>query len=148
MQDTDPTPEGLTLPLCFLSGSWGTDRHLLDRASGAEGRFTGTTVFTLDDGGLHWEEQGTVVWPSFRGPAARTYRVTSDSAEMLTVRFPDGRVLCTLDLRNATAQDEHLCGADTYSMAFTVPSPTTVQYSWDITGPAKDLLLTTVLTRR
>ena len=30
---------------------------------------------------------------------------------------------------------------------FTVTSADTVEYSWDVTGPAKDQLLTTVLTR-
>ena len=141
-------PEHSFEPLAFLPGSWGTDRHLLDRSSGAEGRFIGTTVFVPDDGGLLWEEQGTVVWPHFQGPASRSYRVTTEASGTMTVRFPDRRVLCTLDLRSGSAEDEHLCAPDTYRVALTVVSPTVVEYSWDVTGPAKDFLLTTVLTRR
>ena len=113
-----------------------------------EGSFTGTTVFTHDDVGLRWEEQGTLVWPSFRGPASRSYRVTADPTGLMSIRFPDLRLLCTLELRSGAAQGEHLCGEDTYRMALAVPSFSTVEYSWDVTGPAKDLLLSTVLTRR
>lgn len=64
-----------------------------------------------------------------------------------TVTFPDGRVLCHLDLRSGTARDEHACSPDTYRVHFTVTAYGTVDYSWDVTGPAKDHLLTTVLTR-
>ncbi len=135
-------------PLAFLTGSWGTDRRLLDRSSGAEGSFVGTTAFIPDSGGLLWEEQGTVVWPHFQGPASRSYRVTAEMAGTMTIRFPDRRVLCTLDLQDGSATDEHLCAPDTYRVALTIVTPTRVEYSWDVTGPAKDFLLTTVLTRR
>ncbi len=133
-------------PVTFLAGTWSTRRDLLDRSSGATGTFSGTTTFTPDDGGLRWDEEGTVCWGSFRGPASRSYRIGAGHAGV-TVTFPDGRVLCHLDLRSGTARDEHSCSPDVYRVRFTVMSAGTVDYSWDVTGPAKDHLLTTVLTR-
>lgn len=137
-----PVPE----PLVFLAGAWATERTMLDRAGGATGTFTGTTTFTPDDGGLRWHEEGTARWASYQGPASRSYRIDADGTGM-AVTFPDGRVLCRLDLSRGRAGDEHPCSPDTYRVDFTVPSPDTVRYSWDVIGPAKDLLLTTVLTR-
>jgi hypothetical protein len=134
-------------PLVFLAGRWSIRRHLLDRSSGTEGIFTGTTTFTPDDGGLRWDEEGTVSWPSFRGPASRSYRITAQDTTMV-VHFPDGRVLCRLDLRSGRAHDEHWCSPDTYLVDFRIPSYGTIEYSWDVTGPAKDHLLTTTLTRQ
>lgn len=134
-------------PLAFLAGRWSTRRHLLDRSSGTEGIFTGITTFMPDDDGLRWDEEGTVSWPSFRGPASRSYRLTAQGTTM-SIHFPDGRLLCRLDLRSGTAHDEHWCSPDTYLVDFRIPSSSTVEYSWDVTGPAKDHLLTTTLTRR
>ena len=113
---------GVDDPLVFLTGAWATERTLLDRSGGGTGTFTGTTIFTPDDGGLSWDEQGMVRWPHFHGPASRSYRVVADSTGMV-VTFPDGRVLCRLDLRSGTAKDEHLCTPDTYRVEFEVPSP-------------------------
>ncbi len=137
-----PVPD----PLAFLAGAWSTRRRLLDRRSGTTGTFTGITTFTPDDGGLRWDEEGTVHWASFQGPASRSYRIGAEGSG-LTVTFPDGRVLCRLDLRSGTARDEHDCSPDTYRVDFTVTAGDAIDYSWDVTGPAKDHLLTTVLTR-
>ncbi|BBE23749.1 hypothetical protein MN0502_26320 [Arthrobacter sp. MN05-02] len=144
----DPTPSAVGDPLAFLTGSWHTERCLLDRAGDLTGTFTGTTAFIPDDDGLRWEEEGIVTWPQFRGPAVRTYLVRRGLDGSALVHFPDGRLLCRLDLSSGRAYDEHACTPDTYRVRFTATSATTVEYSWDVTGPAKDLLLTTVLTRQ
>lgn len=147
MQDHAP-PATLPVedPLAFLTGRWSTQRGLLDRSTGARGTFSGTTIFTPDGGGLLWDEEGTVSWPTFQGPAFRSYRIAAED-DTLAVLFPDDRLLCRLDLRSGRARDEHACTPDTYIVDFRVTSPGTVEYSWDVTGPAKDLLLTTTLTR-
>ncbi|WP_104118921.1 DUF6314 family protein [Arthrobacter sp. B1805] len=132
--------------IALLTGTWSTHRTLLDRASGTAGIFTGTTTFTPADGGLRWDEAGTVFWPHFRGPASRSYSIEGDGSA-IAVHFEDGRLLCRLDLSHGRARDDHACAPDTYRVEFAVTSPDTIEYSWDVTGPAKDLLLTTTLTR-
>jgi hypothetical protein len=145
MQHTAPVP--VHDPIAFLTGTWTTERTMLDRSSGMTGTFTGTTIFTPDDGGLRWDEEGTASWGSYRGPASRSYRVDAEDVGMV-VTFPDGRVLCRLDLSHGHARDEHPCSPDTYRVEFTVPRFDAIDYIWDVTGPAKDLLLTTALMRR
>jgi hypothetical protein len=145
---TGPPPLlGVADPLGFLEGAWATHRVLLDRTTGSTGTFTGMTTFTPDDGGLQWDEQGTVQWPSFRGPAARSYRIERGAGSAIDVHFRDGRLLCRLDLATGRARDEHACFPDVYRVEFAVRSRDSVDFSWDVTGPAKDQLLTTALTR-
>ncbi|MFC3300193.1 hypothetical protein FJV46_02810 [Arthrobacter agilis] len=144
----DAARHGITDPLGFLAGSWTAQRRLLDRAAGVAGTFAGTTTFTPDhEEGLQWAEQGTVRWPSFEGPASRSYRVLRTTGAAIEVRFEDGRVLCCLDLTTGGARDEHACDPDTYRVDFAVRSSDRIEYCWDVTGPAKDFLLTTTLTR-
>lgn len=134
-------------PIAFLTGTWMTERTMLDRTTGTAGTFTGTTTFTPDGDGLRWDEEGIACWGSHRGPAFRCYRIDAVNAEV-TVTFPDGRVLCRLDLGAGQARDEHPCSPDTYYVQLTVTGHGSIDYTWDVTGPAKDLLLTTALTRR
>jgi hypothetical protein len=134
-------------PIGFLLGSWSTRRHLLDRSTNTAGTFAGTTTFTADAGGLHWLEEGRVRWPTFEGPASRSYRIARGIAAGVEVLFEDGRLLCRLDLTGGRARDQHECTPDTYVVDFTVRSSDSIEYRWDVTGPAKDLLLTTALSR-
>lgn len=138
---------GVHDPIAFFVGQWSTQRRMLDRTTGMTGSFRGITTFTPDDGGLEWDEKGTVTWPHFQGPASRSYRIIADGTTA-TVLFVDGRVLCRLDLGGGRARDEHGCLADTYRVDFAIIAPDSMKYSWDVTGAAKDLLLTTTLTRR
>ena len=72
--------------LAFLAGRWSTRRELLDRTTGVTGIFTGITAFTPDGDGLRWDEEGTVAWPHFEGPASRSYRISAAGA-VATVHF-------------------------------------------------------------
>jgi hypothetical protein len=145
MQYAAPVP--VRDPIAFLTGTWATGRTMLDRSSGTTGTFEGTTIFTPDGGGLRWDEEGIASWGSYRGPASRSYRIDAEGPGVV-VTFPDGRVLCRLDLSCGHARDEHPCSPDTYRVEFIVPRLDAIDYMWDVTGPAKDLLLTTTLTRR
>ncbi|THJ66496.1 hypothetical protein E8P82_08535 [Arthrobacter echini] len=137
---------GVDDALSFLVGAWATERRLLDRASGLSGTFSGLTTFTPDADGLAWVEEGTVSWPHFRGPAWRSYWISAVGGTTI-VHFPDDRVLCRLDLRTGRARDVHACFPDTYRVDFAIHTADSVEYSWDVTGPAKDQLLSTSLRR-
>ncbi|MFF2246437.1 DUF6314 family protein [Arthrobacter sp. NPDC058130] len=138
----------------YLRGSWSVDRTLLDRSTGTSGTFTGVVRFTdLDDGGLMWREEGTVRWTSFSGapftgPASREYLLrTADTPDTLDVYFPDGRPFHRMGFAGQANRDVHWCDPDTYRVRYQVLGPDECGYRWDVTGPAKDQLLESVLHR-
>jgi hypothetical protein len=138
----------------YLRGSWSVDRTLLDRATGTSGIFTGVVRFTAgDDGGLLWREEGTVRWATVGGTpfiasASREYLLRpADTPDVLDVYFPDGRPFHRMGFAGQANQDEHWCDPDTYRVTYRVLGPAQWGYHWDVTGPAKDQLLESVLRR-
>jgi len=138
----------------YLRGSWSVDRTLLDRSNGTRGTFTGVVRFTdHDDGALNWREEGTVRLASlsgapFSGPASREYVLRpADTPDVLDVYFPDGRPFHRMGFAGQANQDVHWCDPDTYRVTYTVLGPDEYGYRWDVTGPAKDQLLESVLRR-
>ncbi|MEU9958375.1 DUF6314 family protein [Streptomyces sp. NPDC050982] len=139
--------------LTYLTGSWRVERSVRDLASGAQGSFSGTTVFEpLDDEkGLLHHESGTFVWQDVARPAERTLRFLADGdgagAGRADVRFADGRPFHDLDLTSGHHVTDHPCAADLYRGEFTVRDADHWRTVWRVGGPAKDLLLTTDYTR-
>jgi hypothetical protein len=139
--------------LGYLGGSWLVERAVRDLASGAEGRFTGTTVFgPLEEPGsahgLVHRESGTFVWQGTPRPAERTLRFLSGpSPATAVVRFSDGRPFHDLDLSTGRYVADHPCAADLYRGEFTVFGHDRWRTVWRVGGPAKDLVLTTDYTR-
>ncbi|WP_185832449.1 DUF6314 family protein [Streptomyces sp. WAC 04229] len=131
--------------LAYLAGRWRTERTVRDLASGAEGRFEGTTAFdALAEGGLLSRESGAFTWQGVTRPAERTLRYTPGSAPgTADVRFADGRPFHGLDLASGRHVADHPCAADLYRGEFTVQGPSRWRTVWRVGGPAKDLLLTT-----
>ncbi|MDT0468071.1 DUF6314 family protein [Streptomyces gibsoniae] len=137
--------------LAHLAGRWSVERVVRDLASGEEGRFSGTTVFSpLEDGGdglLH-QESGTFVWRGTARTAERTlWFLSGDSAGTAQVRFVDGRPFHDLDLTTGRHVADHPCAADLYRGEFTVRDADHWRTVWRVGGPAKDLVLTTDYVR-
>ena len=135
-----------------LLGQWQLERTMLDRSTGVRGTFTGTVAFTPGGDGtegiLRQHETGTVVWPTFTGPAFRDYLlVPTGRPATMQVLFDDGRPFHELDLSSGRWSASHWCSPDTYQVSFAAPSPELIDYEWDVIGPAKDLLLRTSLRR-
>ncbi|MFH8992222.1 DUF6314 family protein [Streptomyces sp. NPDC017940] len=130
-----------------------------DVAAGpAEGRFSGTTRFTPLDGsgpspaaapaGLLHHESGTFTWHGVARPAERTLRFLPGAVPgTVAVHFADGRFFHDLDLRSGRHTADHPCARDLYRGAFAVYDADRWHTRWRVTGPAKDLLLTTDYTR-
>lgn len=135
--------------LAHLAGSWRVERTVRDLASGAEGRFSGMTVFApLEDTGLLHQESGTFVWQGVARPAERTLRFLPGSGPgTALVRFSDGRPFHDLDLTSGRYVADHPCAADLYRGEFTVPDEDHWRSVWRVRGPVKDLVLTTRYTR-
>ncbi|MBE1595797.1 hypothetical protein H4687_001926 [Streptomyces stelliscabiei] len=120
-----------------------------DLTSGAEGEFTGRTVFSpLNDGGLLHRETGTFVWQGAPRPAERTLRFLPGPVPgTADVRFADGRPFHDLDLTSGHWQTDHPCVADLYRGEFEVHDEDHWRTIWRVGGPAKDHVLVTALTR-
>ncbi|MFF3206842.1 DUF6314 family protein [Streptomyces sp. NPDC002962] len=165
MDEFRPVPDALA----YLRGSWRVTRSVRDRASGAEGRFDGVTVFSalgrrgggagyeegllhegglLHEDGLLHEESGTFVWLGVPRPAERTLRfLPGPTPGTADVRFADGRPFHDLDLTTGRHIADHPCSADLYRGEFTVGDADHWRTVWRVAGPAKDLLLTTDYAR-
>jgi hypothetical protein len=143
----------------YLLGTWVVDRTLLDRSTRTQGSFTGVVRFTAtdDDGGLRFREEGTVSWASvpggpagrpFTAPASREYLLRPTGApDTLDMFFPDGRPFHRMGFGPQSSRDQHWCDPDSYRVNYTRTGPDEFRYEWDVTGPAKDQLLTSVLRR-
>ncbi|MDJ0353286.1 DUF6314 family protein [Pseudarthrobacter sp. PH31-O2] len=139
----------------YLLGSWTVERSLLDRSNGTRGTFTGVVSFkgSGDGGGLRFREEGTAVWASaghgpFSGKASREYLLrrtgTPDTMDMF---FPDGRPFHRMGFGPQTSRDQHWCDPDRYRVSYSKGGPDDFSYQWDVTGPAKDQRLVSVLRR-
>jgi hypothetical protein len=131
------------------TGQWTIERDLLDRRDGTRGTFSGVVLFVLDDdGGLALREEGTMRWPTFTGPASREYLLRpAEQPDALDVYFPDGRPFHRMSFSPSANEDNHWCDPDTYRVAYTFEGPDRFSYTWDVTGPRKDLLLASRLAR-
>ncbi|NUO42701.1 MAG: hypothetical protein HOV73_05190 [Streptomyces sp.] len=145
MEDFWPVPD----VLAYLAGSWRVVRSVRDLASGAEGEFSGTTVFSpLEGGGLLHHESGTFTWQGVPRPAERTLRfLPGPGPGTADVRFADGRPFHDLDLTTGRHVTDHPCSADLYRGEFSVLDADHWRTAWRVGGPAKDLVLTTDYAR-
>ncbi|KOG30055.1 DUF6314 family protein [Streptomyces resistomycificus] len=135
--------------LAYLAGSWRVRRSVRDLASGADGRFAGTTTFgPLDGGGLLHRESGIFTWQGVSRPAERALRyLPGSSPGTADVCFADGRPFHDLDLTSGRHVADHPCAADLYRGEFTVRDGDHWRTVWRVGGPAKDLVLTTDYVR-
>ncbi|AKJ14282.1 hypothetical protein ABB07_30775 [Streptomyces incarnatus] len=135
--------------LAHLTGRWRVERDVRDLASGDEGHFSGTTVFTaLRGGGLLHEESGDFTWQGVTRPATRALRfLPGPRPGTADVRFADGRPFHELDLSAGRYVAEHPCAADLYRGEFTVQDADRWRSVWRVGGPAKDLVLITDYVR-
>ena len=130
----------------YLTGRWRLDRRMVDRAAGLTGTFTGTAEFTPVPDGLDYAERGELTFGPHRGPAWRRLRYRRDG-ELLRVEFDDGRFFHDLDLRTGAWSVTHPCRSDGYAGEFRIRSPDSWSQEWTVTGPAKDLHLSSTYHR-
>lgn len=135
--------------MTYLAGPWRLSRELNDRASGMTGQFEGAVSFTHEDGGLLHCERGELRWGGQSpAPAARQLRWRPASSSWAAdIRFDDGRPFHHLDLSSGVDRPVHDCQPDVYRGQFQLLGPDEWMYQWEVTGPHKDLLLVSRLTR-
>ena len=141
--------------LAFLLGTWELERTLEDHISGTTGLFKGRATFTETVAAgapprcewARYEESGELHFGTQRTRASRSliYERLKDASVMLY--FADGKPFVDLNLESGAWRGVHNCVEDLYEMTTTVGSPDLVQECWRVTGPRKDYLAVTTLTR-
>ncbi|MFP5311144.1 MAG: DUF6314 family protein, partial [Actinomycetes bacterium] len=63
------------------------------------------------------------------------------------VFFADDRPFHRMSFTPDASLDTHWCDPDTYRVSYTCEGRDAFSYSWDVTGPRKDLLLVSHLER-
>lgn len=140
----------------FLRGRWQVDRAITDFRSGQPGSFAGLarcaapaagTPGAGTPGALAYHEQGELRFGDHRGPASRSLLYLAGADGTVDVRFADGRPFYRLDLRSGTWSAQHPCGSDSYLLTVRALGPDAYFERWQASGPGKDYLMTTTMTR-
>lgn len=128
-----------------MTGTWRLARVIDDRLTGQQSHVDGRlSLAALSPGRVRWVETGR--WHQASGDVdvrRGLWLVRTEGADTWWVRFEDDRDFHPWTPGSAVT---HPCGADTYrGLVLGTPDRWTVE--WDVTGPAKDYLMTTELTR-
>lgn len=129
-----------------LLGVWHLRRQIADRRLDAVGSFLGTARFERDAKGALQRETGVLRFAG--GPpmqADRVYRWQEAQGRFL-VFFEDGRPFHDF-APYADQRATHLCGADTYRVTYDFAGWPFWTSQWTVTGPRKDLVITTEFSR-
>jgi hypothetical protein len=83
-----------------------------------------------------------------RSEARQTYRFVIESADRFGVFFADGRFFHQAEIDAGRACVVHHCAPDTYQGRYRFLGPDRWSLSWRITGPRKDLVISSVFSLR
>lgn len=133
----------------YLTGRWLLQRALEDRASGVSGSLEGELACSaVGADELTLYEHGELAWAGVTRPAYRTTRLrVGERRSSGRVLFEDGRLFHRLDLSHGVCETTHPCAPDVYRGTFVVHGPDSWEYAWLVSGPNKDLRLTSRLVR-
>jgi hypothetical protein len=80
--------------------------------------------------------------------ARQTYRFVIESPTRFSVFFADGRFFHRAEIDSGRACVAHDCAPDTYVGRYRFLGPDRWRLSWRIAGPRKDLVISSVFSRR
>lgn len=126
------------LGLSDFEGQWTLNRQIKDHLGQMNGAMVGSATFTARaDGALDYREEGTLTLADGSTFAARRfYRWCSDGAG-IAVFFDDGGPFHHFRPQGVTDGTTHLCGADTYQVAYDFSNWPRWSATWQVTGPRK-----------
>jgi len=131
----------------FLLGTWQVTRLGWSSVPARTMRLHGTALFSACGAGLLFEEHGVVAVGTYSGEAVRRYLFHVESASMVKVCFEDGRPFHHFNLETGMAHVQHDCTPDRYEGRYRVVAPTCWLLSWHVTGPRKNLMITSRFIR-
>jgi len=130
----------------FLGGAWHLERDLEDRRAATRGRLAGRAVFApegaVPGAALRYREAGELAFAGHRGAFYRVYLYRFPRPGRAEVAFDDGRPFHDLDLTRGAWAAVHRCGDDLYEGRFAATGADAWRAVWRVTGPRKDLVLT------
>lgn len=140
-----------------FKGEWRLQRRMRDLKRGEIGRLAGVARFSPAGpgaagpgaaglGALAFEEEGMLVLGSMRTEARRSYRYEM-TERGFRVLFPDGRFFHEAVLEGGRALVQHDCAPDLYRGRYRIESADRFWLSWRITGPRKDLVISSLFSR-
>lgn len=132
----------------FLVGEWRLSRAIVDGSGGPAGEFDGQARVHAEDSLLVYRERGELRWGDHRGPASRCLQYRVVGPGQARVFFDYGDFFHDLDLRTGYATAQHPCRADLYRGEFGVVDENHWWQRWVVTGPDKDHVIKTELTRQ
>lgn len=95
---------------------------------------------------LVFSERGLLTLPMMRSEAKRDYRFEM-TAHGFRVLFPDGRFFHEAAFAQGLAHVVHECAPDLYRGRYRLAGPDRWWLSWRVTGPRKDLVITSLFSR-
>jgi hypothetical protein len=131
----------------YLLGGWQLSREIIDHDSyrlHLEGR---AQVTRAADGALSYFEEAALVSEATSLDFTRAYRFWPTGPGRARVEFDDGTPFYDLDLRRGRCRVRHLCDRDLY-LGFILTTNDGWYTRWRCTGPEKDYVATTYLSRR
>lgn len=133
-----------------LLGMWRIDRPIVD-ALGPDAHFTGNIIIRQTEGTLDTltlAESGYLkIGDQSPVPANRAYSWVFHSPTFVEAFFLDGRPFHNIDLATANPKALHECPPDTYRVAYDFRMPDEWRSTWTVTGPRKDYVMTSTMTR-
>jgi hypothetical protein len=131
-----PNPDPLTP--ADLAGRWTLAREISDGAGGLSARFDGSAILAPMDGGLSYDETGTLTLTAGgQFAATRRYLWQIDGAGV-RVLFADGKPFHSFTPGQMADPADHLCGADRYRVRYDWSGWPCWRMEVSVTGPRKD----------
>lgn len=131
----------------YFSGPWSYLRLLDDRRLGAQGSLLGICRFSPQGDGLIYSERGRLSFAGVETAATRCYRYSFPADLRAQVSFIDGRAFHGLDLSTGKDSFSHHCPPDLYEGRCRLSDDNVWHLEWRVSGPRKDLRLTTCYRR-
>lgn len=132
----------------YLTGGWTVERRIKNLSTGETGFFSGEVLFSADGDGLRYDEVGRLTMGGVETNAIRSYLYRFRQPKQADVFFTDGRFFHAFDLSRGIFEVQHLCGNDMYDGTFKAEDETVWSIHWRITGPKKNLIMTSQMKRK
>lgn len=131
--------------LADFEGVWALDRRIDDRRAGLTGRLEGQARFMAGQGGLLLTETGPLRYGDAAPLQAERRYLWREEAGGIAVYFEDGRPFHWFSADRTEAR--HECPPDLYHVRYDVSAWPEWRSVWQVTGPRKEYVMTSLYTR-